>query len=251
MEKKATSGGLGVLRREAKRVHDPSRICSPLESNSLSGGGRGQTAGRETERRLRGAGPQPHPTPLSSLPPTTGQLISQYKHSSRTGVTAPPAARLREAQPGRPGREAGGAAGITLSATRAGLGAGRPGARIQSEAGVPGGGGRTLRAGGSHFRLQSGWGRGGHPRGTPTSLQRGLNSEEALTPEQVDEPAQGGQRGGPAGHSLRAGPGDTGEGSGARPSWASPAHPPAHAGTPPPAAHTRASPPPPQPRSLG
>lgn len=42
----------------------------------------------------------------TGLHPPTGQLISQYKHSSRTGITAPPAARIREAQQGRPGGEA-------------------------------------------------------------------------------------------------------------------------------------------------
>lgn len=94
----------------------------------LSGGGRGRQRGEKPRGGFGERGPRPTRLPPPAFPPTTGQLISQYKHSSRTGVTAPPAARLREAQPGRPGGEAGGAAGVTLSATRAGLGAGRPGA---------------------------------------------------------------------------------------------------------------------------
>lgn len=56
--------------------------------------------------------------PTGLLPAPIGQLISQYKHSSRTGITAPPAARIREAQRGRPGGEAevcrGGRLGIIL-----------------------------------------------------------------------------------------------------------------------------------------
>lgn len=168
---------------------------------------RGEEGGRQRgEKPRRGFGERgalspgrarSHPTPLATLPPTTGQLISQYKHSSRTGITAPPAARIREAQPGRPGGEADGAR--CGNNTVIGPGAGAPrGVRNPIGGGVAGRGRLDGRGGRLTLQTESGSGEGGPPRGTPTSLQRGLSSEEDLTQEQAGHSAQGGQQGGPA-----------------------------------------------------
>lgn len=50
--------------------------------------------GEETKERFWGMGGTIPPEEFcpTRLPPTIGQFISQYKHSSRTGITAPPAA---------------------------------------------------------------------------------------------------------------------------------------------------------------
>lgn len=97
----------------------PSRLCHPLESNSLLRGGRRGMDGRETEGRLwewghyPSRGVLPHP----AAPHNLANSFHSINHSSRTASQHPLLPESRAAQRGRPGGLAGKGQGlgITLS----------------------------------------------------------------------------------------------------------------------------------------